>query len=734
MNENEPSVWDYIKAKLTPWKGPAPSLPPAEAPGEEMLLGETPAAEAPPEGVRPKPVELAGTPPRDVLAQTQTGPFPWRSLLVVFLALAAQWSLEPRPNRSPWVGIVLYILAFGWLVWTSWIKEWIPADKIEGVKEEAKDISSSSFVLRPVQFILAIILGLAAFWFFKGNLFTKFNVFLWVTSLVFLIWSFWQGHFAPFSWLRRLGDFVRRPSWRVDISRWMVLVLGVVLLVVFFRVYRLDQVPNEMVSDHAEKLLDIGDVLRGQTSIFFPRNTGREGFQMYLTAAIVKLFDTGLSFISLKIGTTIAGLITLVYMYLLGKEVGNRRVGLLAMLFTGIAYWPNVITRVALRFTLYPFFLALALYYLFHGIRRSRPNDFILAGLMVGLGLHGYSPFRVVPFLIVVAVGIFAIHRQSKENRALVLKGLVVLALVALFVFLPLFRYALENPQMFNYRTLTRVGSLERPLPGPAWQIFLKNSWNAITMYFWSDGEIWPISVTNRPALDIVSGALLLLGATILLVRYIRRRTWLDLFLLLSVYILMLPSIMSLAFPAENPAVNRAAGAMVPAFLIVGIALDGLLTALQSRIHNRTRTRLAWCIGIFLVLIASTQNYDLVFRQYQRSYELSAWNTSEMGQIIRDFTQTIGTRDSAWVVGYPYWVDTRLVGINAGYPEKDYAVMPDQLDKTVGVPGAKLFLINLQDVASMDFLRNIYPSAWVQEYQSRIPDKEFYMLFVPPSP
>jgi hypothetical protein len=403
-------------------------------------------------------------------------------------------------------------------------------------------------------------------------------------------------------------------------------------------------------------------------------------------------------------------------------------------LFTGIAYWPNVITRIALRFTLYPFFLAPALYYLFRGIRRSRPNDFILAGLVVGLGLHGYSPFRVVPFLIVVAVGIFAIHRQSKENRALVLKGLIVLALVSLFVFLPLLRYALENPQMFGYRTLTRIGSLERPLPGPAWQIFLKNSWNAITMYFWSDGEIWPISVTNRPALDIVSGALLLLGATILLVRYIRRRTWLDLFLLLSVYILMLPSIMSLAFPVENPAVNRAAGAMVPVFLIVGIALDGLLTALQSRIHNRTRTRLAWCIGIFLVLIASAQNYDLVFRQYQRSFELSAWNTSEMGQIIRDFTQTIGTRDSAWVVGYPYWVDTRLVGINAGYPEKDYVVMPEQLDKTVGVPGAKLFLLNLQDVASMDFLRNIYPSAWVQEYQSRIPDKDFYMLFVPPSP
>jgi len=45
-------------------------------------------------------------------------------------------------------------------------------------------------------------------------------------------------------------------------------------------------VPGEMFSDHAEKLLDVGDVLNGKLSIFFPRNSGREAIQMYLTAAV----------------------------------------------------------------------------------------------------------------------------------------------------------------------------------------------------------------------------------------------------------------------------------------------------------------------------------------------------------------------------------------------------------------------------------------------------------------
>lgn len=487
-----------------------------------------------------------------------------------------------------------------------------------------------------------------------------------------------------------------------------------------------------MVSDHAEKLLDIGDVLNGETSIFFPRNTGREAFQMYLTAAVIKIFGTGLTFLSLKIGTTLAGLVTLVYIYLLGKEIGNQRIGLLAALFTGMAYWPNVITRIALRFTLSPLFVAPVLYYLIRGIRRSNVNDFILAGLALGIGLHGYSPFRVMPFIVLVAVGIYLLHRSARGNRRLVLQGLIPLALISICVFLPLLHYAVDEPVMFGYRTLTRIGDLERPLPGPAWQIFLKNSWNAIAMYSWDDGEIWPISVTHRPVLDVVSGALFHLGIILLLVRYIKRRGWVIVLLILSFYLLMLPSIMSLAFPAENPAVNRAAGAIVPVFLIVGIALDGLISAVQSRLPSAAGVRLAWGLAGVLVLFSALQNYDLVFRQYQRSYEQSSWNTSEIGQVIRNFTTTIGSRDSAWVVGFPYWVDTRLVGINAGFPEKDYVIRTEQFKSTLDVPGAKLFILNLQDTTSLAELQSLYPNSSLQEYQSHIPDKDFYMLFVPP--
>ena len=112
--------------------------------------------------------------------------------------------------------------------------------------------------------------------------------------------------------------------------------------------------------------------------------------------------------------------------------------------------------------------------------------------------------------------------------------GLVVLGLVSLVVFLPLLRYALENPDLFSYRSFTRLGTVEQPLPDPAGAIFLQNLWRAVTMFAWDDGEIWVHSVTHRPALDVISAAFFYLGVLLVSLRYLRQRNWLDIFLILS--------------------------------------------------------------------------------------------------------------------------------------------------------------------------------------------------------
>src|SRR5258708_6391844 len=236
------------------------------------------------------------------------------------------------------------------------------------------------------------------------------------------------------------------------------------------------------------------------------------------------IFGTGLTFLTLKIDTIGFGLLTLPYVYLLGKEIANRQVGLLAFILTGVGYWPNVISRIGLRFPLYPLFTAPTMFYLIRGLRNRNRNDFILSGIFLGLGLHGYSPSRIVPLLVAVAFGLYVLHAQSKGARRDALLWLAITGLVSFFVFLPLFRYMIANPDMFFYRTLTRVGTVEQPLSGPWYAVFASNLWNGLKMFNWGDGNVWVNSVPHRPSLDIVTGALFLIGVTLLLVRYFQQR------------------------------------------------------------------------------------------------------------------------------------------------------------------------------------------------------------------
>jgi hypothetical protein len=345
-------------------------------------------------------------------------------------------------------------------------------------------------------------------------------------------------------------------------------------------------------------------------------------------------------------------------------------------------------------------------------------------------------------------VGIYILHQQARGWRKGALSALFVLALISFVVVLPLFRYTIEDPEMVSYRTLTRMGTLERPLAESPVRIFFDNFWKASVMFFWDNGEIWPHSVPHRPALDVVSAALLFLGSVFLLVRYIRHRNWLDISLLISIPLLMLPSTLSLAFPAENPSLNRTGAAIIPVFIIIGLALDQIYLALSGmgndinqldrknlvveglNISHKKFPVVASFIFTVLILWSISQNYDLVFKKYQEIYRESSWNTSELGHVVRGFADSIGNENQAWVMAYPYWVDTRLVGFNAGFPTHDYGIWTDQLNSTLNFPAPKLFLIKSDDKQGLKALQTMYPEGVLQYYKSKVETKDFLIYLV----
>jgi hypothetical protein len=344
-----------------------------------------------------------------VSEKTETTLFSWRSLLAFFLALIGQRLFDSSLTNAP-LGYAFYIAAFSLLGWAI-CGEWTLAPHAETSED------TDPLTYRRLALIVNIPLAIWAFFLFDDNLFTMNNVIIWILSVLFFVGALWLNRTSVQTALKNIAASFKRDPWTINVSHWTLLLVAATALVLFFRFYQTASIPPEPFSDHAEKILDVYDITQGQTHIFFTRNTGREAFQMYWTLLIADIFGTGLSYLSLKLGTAILGFLTLPFIYLLGREIGGKRVGLFAFILAGIGYWPNVISRVGLRFPLYPLFVAPTLFFLIRGLRTRNRNDFLLSGLFLGLGLHGYSPMRIVPFVVVAAFVLYWIHSHSKGAR-----------------------------------------------------------------------------------------------------------------------------------------------------------------------------------------------------------------------------------------------------------------------------------------------------------------------------
>lgn len=683
---------------------------------------------------------------------------PLASLVAVGLAVWAQ-QLVTRSGYEQ-QGMILYALAILLFLWgaSPWsereLRLAVPEEPVQRVGRSRG--SAGLPYVRVGLGLLSVALALLAYRGFGGNRFSNAGLLAWLGALA----SYWIAAvgFGPLSgfvhalrcWALRLLEVVQQADLSFRLSGTAVLLVGITVIGVFFRVYRLPGVPAEMTADHGEKLLDVYDVLNGTRRIFFPRNTGREALQFYLTAAMIRFTPLTISHLALKAGTVLVSIVAVPLTYFLGRCVYGRGVGLLASCFIALSRWHIAISRVGLRFPFTPTFVALTLPFLFRAFRRNRSGDWVACGIALGAGLHGYTSMRFVPLLLVVLVvakTVFDLIRWLRrwldlrtfpqswgEHTALSpdFWGRAFLgAGVSLLVFLPLVRYWCDRPDMFWFRAMTRVSDLERPLPGSPWRLLWGNVTDALLMFNYRGGPVWVNTVPGDPVLNTVVGGLFVLGVAFALWRLASRGDRRGAYLLLCLFVLLLPSASSLAFPEENPSVVRAGGAIPAVALFAALPVYVVAKAL----HRALRPRRWWLTVVVvgaLFVSAGGLTFDWYFREYDRRYRRKAWNTTELGEVARGFADSVGDLEHVFHVVYPRWVHTPNIGINAGDVTWQNALLDlDDLQAHAADPEPKLYLLHINDRESLDALRARLPQGRMRRYQSAVPGKDFLIYFVP---
>lgn len=613
--------------------------------------------------------------------------------------------------------------------------------------------TGSTLGIRPLPALLALALGVITFVACGGNRFTPFNVTTWLLSMALGVAACWQGDVSstwslvssPGRWLVRLiAPAGAGEATSLRLSGTGVALAAISLASLSLLLYRIADVPAEMTSDHAEKLLDAQDVLDGQYRIFFPRNTGREALQFYLIAAMAPL--TGLSYLTMKLGTVLVAACTLPFTFLLTRLLFGTGLALLATAILGSTRWLWQVARVGLRFPFPPAFGAAIFYFLVKAIRDRRRNDFLLCGLALGLAQHTYTALRLAPVAVLACLGVALAADMWRREPAGRIRRLVLdtalLGVMALLGCMPLARYAVEEPQSFLYRGVTRLSSdAQNAIPRDLLGVFLDNVKNALLMFNWRGDVVWVNTIPGERMLDPISGALFLLGCAYGLYRLLRYRELPYLYLFVLLGGALLPSMLSLAYPGENPSTVRSGMAIPVVAMLVALPVMLLARRLallaaaggpalgvaaererfwerrpgQGTLHVQqavlSRTVAVATVAVLLVPIVRINVYQY-FSIYARQHSQASQHTTQVARVVNGFLALGGRREDVYILPWAHWFDSRLVAIQTG----DIRWQPlipsvDDARKADGLPRQRLYVVHPDDQAALDRLAHWYPTA-----------------------
>ena len=327
-----------------------------------------------------------------------------------------------------------------------------------------------------------------------------------------------------------------------------VLALAAILLAACgFRLYRLDSQPSGLWWDEAFSGLQVLKIMTdpGYRPVYVAGMAQEPSLIWYVMIPFFKLF--GASPLGLRMSAVAGGLLGVLAISLLARELFGRRAGLVAGAIVAVMAWHVNFSRIAFNAVWSVAFDALAAYFLIQGMRTGRLLSFALAGTSLGLGLNMYYTTRLLPLILLLYLG----RRLVAERSSFFshhLHGLLIFGLVALITASPLVQFAIQRPEEFNSR-FQQVSVLREVDAKQSLGPLVENLRKHLLMFHYEGDGNGRHNLPRAPMLDQAVAALFALGL-LMAVRQIGRP---ECFLLLSwVAVMLSGGVLSLPFEAPQ--------------------------------------------------------------------------------------------------------------------------------------------------------------------------------------
>lgn len=417
-------------------------------------------------------------------------------------------------------------------------------------------------------------------------------------------------------------------------NKTIIFLLIILAIAAFFRLWQLDSIPPGLYPDIAINGNDALDSLKnGDFKVFYPENNGREGLMMWLIALSFSIF--GVSIWSIKIVAAIIGILTVLGLYLLTKELfsarhesGARGIALLSSFFLAISFWHINFSRIGFRGILVPFILVFAFYFLFRAFKTKKLSNFIFSGIFWGLGFYTYISFRVVILLLfVVLLCWWFIYRKEKLQKKFIIYTSYFIILIFL-VALPIGIYFFQNPQDFISRaTGISVFATENPI-----KEFGKSLILHLGMFNFYGDPNWRHNFAGSSMLFWPIGILFLIGFFLAIKNSLKFRQNLqsaicNLQLLSWFFIMLLPGVLTYE---GIPHSLRVIGVIPVVYIFAGL---GGWNVYQWLKQNTKRQKLLFATVFLFLLAAGVSEFDKYFNKWGKSAEVKGAFSSDYVEI-----------------------------------------------------------------------------------------------------
>lgn len=416
----------------------------------------------------------------------------------------------------------------------------------------------------------------------------------------------------------------------------------ILAIATFLRFYKLAILPPGLHPDEAANGLDVISMIeKGKFAAIYDTNGPREALFLYLQGIFVWLGNffhiASLNYtpLALRIAPAIIGIVTVWGIYLLGKELYNKNVGLFAAATMAVSAWHIQFSRNGFRAIMAPLALIFLFYFFMKAYREGKLKYYVATGITFALGFYTYLSFRMAP-LVLIALLIFIL---AKDKKFLVTnwKNIAWMSAAFLIVMLPMFVHFYHVPADILGRSSTSVMNKELNGGNPA-KTFLVGIEKTVLMFNVHGDENYRHNLGGTPMLDPIVGILFWIGVALVLLRLNKIENYL---MLMWAGALALPELLT----AEGiPHALRIVGIIPVVFLAVGLAVDWLLEKLKIQ-------KYASLVLLAILLVSGAFGYYKYFVQFPTRGETGEAYAEDMVAIANDLNSAPADRQNILIVG-----------------------------------------------------------------------------------